>query len=131
MMTAAYPFPVDSNEFKDKRVLVTGGTDGMGAATVRRFLLGGARVATTARSPLRSGQDPEIFVQADVSTPDGVREVADHIIGKWGGLDILVNNVGGSSAPNGGFAVLTDDDWLQALNLNLMAAVRFDGRSLP
>ena len=102
-MTAAYPFPVDRNEFKGKRVLVTGVTDGMGAATVRRFSLGGARVATTARSPLHSGQDPEIFVQADVSTADGVREVADYIIGKWGGLDILVNNVGGSSAPNGGF----------------------------
>jgi hypothetical protein len=46
-MTMAYPFPVSGDEFRGKRVLVTGGTKGMGRAMVR-----GASVATTARSPL-------------------------------------------------------------------------------
>jgi NAD(P)-dependent dehydrogenase (short-subunit alcohol dehydrogenase family) len=50
---------------------------------------------------------------------------------KWGGIDILVNCVGGSDAPNGGFAALTDDHWQNALNINLMAAVRFDRSFLP
>jgi NAD(P)-dependent dehydrogenase (short-subunit alcohol dehydrogenase family) len=56
-MTADYPFPVDRNEFMQKRILVTGGTKGMGEAIVRRFTLGGARghnralAASTGRSP--------------------------------------------------------------------------------
>ena len=56
-MTMAYPFPVLTDEFKGKRVLVTGGTKGMGEAVVRRFVLGGASVATTARSPLHGDQE--------------------------------------------------------------------------
>ena len=49
-MIAPYPFPTPADEFADKRVLVTGGTRGIGAAVVRRFQLAGARVAATARS---------------------------------------------------------------------------------
>ncbi len=55
-MTMTYPFPVSGDEFKGKRVLVTGGTKGIGEAMVRRFTLGGAFVATTARSPLPEEQ---------------------------------------------------------------------------
>jgi aryl-alcohol dehydrogenase-like predicted oxidoreductase len=60
-MTMTYPFPVSGDEFKDKRVLVTGGTKGMGQAMVRRFTLSGASVATTARSPLPEGQAVALF----------------------------------------------------------------------
>jgi NAD(P)-dependent dehydrogenase (short-subunit alcohol dehydrogenase family) len=130
-MDKNYPFSCDPNEFKDKRVLVTGGTKGMGEAIVRRLTQSGALVATTARSPLPEGQAPALFVQEDISTADGVRKVGDRILQEWAGLDILVNNVGGSSAPNGGFQVLTDEDWWEALNLNLMASVRFDRIFLP
>ena len=49
-MTNSYPFVVFGDEFKGKRVLVTGGTKGVGEAIVRRFELSGASVATTARS---------------------------------------------------------------------------------
>ncbi len=129
-MTAA-AFSFVASEFAGKRVLVTGGTQGIGEAIVRRLAAGGATVATTARSPLPRGQDPGLFVQADMSTSDGVRKVGDRVLQEWGGLDILVNNVGGSSAPNGGFQALTDDDWQKALNVNLMASVRFDRIFLP
>jgi NAD(P)-dependent dehydrogenase (short-subunit alcohol dehydrogenase family) len=125
-----YPFSYDANEFKDKRVLVTGGTKGMGEQIVRRFLLGGARVATTARSPLPPGQAPTLFVQTDIGTADGVQTVVDRVQNEWGGVDILVNNVGGSGAPSGGFQALTDEHWQNALSVNLMAAVRFDKRLL-
>jgi len=61
-MTANYPFRVPVGEFKDKRVLVTGGTKRIGEAIVRRFTLGGALVATTARSPLQQDQSHFVFV---------------------------------------------------------------------
>jgi len=131
MMTATYPFSVDANEFKGKRVLVTGGTKGMGEAIVRRLTMGGAPVATTARSPLPEGQQPALFVQTDVGTAEGVQAVVDRLLKDWGGIDILVNCVGGSDAPNGGFQVLTDEHWQKALDVNLLAAVRFDRSFLP
>jgi NAD(P)-dependent dehydrogenase (short-subunit alcohol dehydrogenase family) len=110
-MAITYPFPVSEDEFKGKRVLVTGGTKGMGQAMVRRFTLSGASVATTARSPLPEGRAVALFVQTDISTAAGVQEVIGRIQQEWGGLDILVNNVGGSDAPNGGYKALSDDDW--------------------
>ena len=114
-----------------KRALVTGGTKGIGAAIVRALTRDGARVATTGRSPLPAGQAPELFVQADVSTARGVDEVVSQVIDRLGGVDILVNNVGGSSAPAGGFQALSDEDWQRALNANLLAAVRLDRALLP
>jgi len=78
-MTMTYPFPVSGDEFKGKRVLVTGGTKGMGQAMVRRFTLSGASVATTARSPLPNGQAVALFVQTDIGTPAGVQEVINRI----------------------------------------------------
>jgi NAD(P)-dependent dehydrogenase (short-subunit alcohol dehydrogenase family) len=130
-MTRPYRFPALKDEFKGKRVLVTGGTKGMGEAMVRRFAWGGASVATTARSPLHADQKPALFVQADLGTQDGVREVAGRILQEWGGVDILVNNVGGSEAPNGGFQALSDVDWQRALEVNLLAAVRLDRAFIP
>jgi NAD(P)-dependent dehydrogenase (short-subunit alcohol dehydrogenase family) len=130
-MTMAYYFPVLKDEFKGKRVLVTGGTKGMGEAMVRRFAWGGASVATTARSPLHADQKPALFVQADLGTQDGVLEVVGRILQEWGGVDILVNNVGGSEAPNGGFQALSDENWQRALEVNLLAAVRLDRAFVP
>jgi NAD(P)-dependent dehydrogenase (short-subunit alcohol dehydrogenase family) len=121
----------DPSEFAGKRVLVTGGTKGMGEAIVRRLVASGARVATTARSPLPEGQTVELFVQADISTREGVNEVAEQARHRFGGLDILINNVGGSSAPSGGVLALTDGDWQDAINTNLFAAVRLDRAFLP
>lgn len=130
-MTTAYPFSVSSDEFKGKRILVTGGTKGMGEAIVRRFTLSGATVATTARAPLPDGQSASIFVQTDIGTAEGVEKVVGRIEDAWNGLDILVNCLGGSEAPNGGFRALTDDDWERAININLMAAVRLNRAFLP
>jgi NAD(P)-dependent dehydrogenase (short-subunit alcohol dehydrogenase family) len=130
-MTEPYPFPLSRDEFKGKRVLVTGGTKGMGEAIVRRFTLSGAGVATTARSPLPSAQSPSLFVQTNIGTAEGVQVVVNRIRQEWGGLDILINCVGGSDAPNGGFQALTDDDWHKALSVNLLAAVRLNRAFVP
>jgi NAD(P)-dependent dehydrogenase (short-subunit alcohol dehydrogenase family) len=130
-MTAPRQFSLDPTEFAGKRALVTGGTKGMGEAIVRRLATGGATVATTARSPLPQSQTVELFVQADISTRDGADEVVRQVLDRLGGVDILVNNVGGSSAPSGGVLALTDDDWQQTINTNLFAAVRLDRGFLP
>jgi NAD(P)-dependent dehydrogenase (short-subunit alcohol dehydrogenase family) len=118
-------------EFAGKRALVTGGTKGMGEAIVRRLRDAGAAVVTTARSAPPQLAHPDLFVAADISTAQGAAAVAAHSLERLGGIDILVNNVGGSSAPSGGFAVLTDDEWLGAINANLFAAVRLDRALLP
>jgi NAD(P)-dependent dehydrogenase (short-subunit alcohol dehydrogenase family) len=119
------------SEFTGKRALVTGGTKGMGEAIVRRLSRSGAVVVTTARSTPEDLPQPDLFVQADISTEEGVEKVVTHVRDRLGGVDILVNNVGGSSAPAGGFAALTDEHWQRALNSNLFAAVRLDRGLLP
>src|SRR5579864_8537462 len=130
-MTNSYPFSVSGDEFKDKRILVTGGTKGVGEAIVRRFQLSGASVATTARSPLPPGQAPNLYVQTDIGTASGVQKVVGRIQQEWGGLDVLVNNVGGTETKPGGFEVLSDEDWQRILEVNLLAAVRLDRAFLP
>ncbi len=120
-----------ATEFRGKRALVTGGTKGMGEAIVERFRSSGATVVTTARSAPADLSEPGLFVGADISTPDGADRVVRFVLDRLGGVDILVNNVGGSSAPGGGFAALTEEDWQAALNQNLLAAVRLDRGLLP
>ena len=130
-MTAPARYSIDPTELAGRRALVTGGTEGVGAAIVSRLSAAGARVATTARSNRRAGDTPDLYVQADVSTSDGVQAVVRAVLERYGGLDILVHNVGGSSAPGGGFAALTDEEWKRELDLNLLAAVRLDRALLP
>jgi NAD(P)-dependent dehydrogenase (short-subunit alcohol dehydrogenase family) len=130
-MSAALQFSPESTQFAGNRVLVTGGTQGMGAAIVRRLAAAGASVATTARSPKTGDQAAELFVQADISTRDGVDNVVRAVQDRLGGIDILINNVGGSNAPSGGALVLSDDDWQETMNANLYAAVRLDRAFLP
>jgi NAD(P)-dependent dehydrogenase (short-subunit alcohol dehydrogenase family) len=120
----------DTTEFRGKRVLVTGGTRGIGEAIVNRLVLGGATVITTARS-VPAGQAPQRFVQADLSTRDGADQVIKAVMNRLGGVDILIHNVGGSSAPGGGALALSDNNWQQTFDLNLFAAVRLDRGLLP
>ncbi|WP_413728422.1 SDR family oxidoreductase [Sodalis sp. RH19] len=117
-------------ELKDQRVLVTGGTKGIGAAVVALFRQSGANVITTARTRPPSLPDG-MFVAADVTTPAGCGAVAAAVNDRLGGVDIIVHVLGGSTAPGGGFAALGDDEWHQALDLNLFPAVRLDRALLP
>jgi len=123
--------PTFSAEFDGKRTLVTGGTRGIGEAIVRRLRDSGAKVVTTARSTPHDLRQPELFVEADLSTAEGTNQVIRTVRDRLGGIDILVHNAGGSSAPGGGFAALTDELWQDAVNQNLLAAVRLDRGLLP
>ena len=116
---------------KDRRALVTGGTKGVGAAVVDTLLAAGARVMATARTVPESTSDRLRYVAADLTTAEGCEAVAQSVLLDLGGVDVVVNVVGGSSAPPGGFAALDDAEWLRALNQNLMPAVRLDRALLP
>lgn len=120
----------DPNEFAGKRVLVSGGTKGLGRATVERFLAGGARVITAART-IKDPIEGVDYVQADLTTAEGSGALARAAIDRLGGIDILAHVIGGSASPAGGFAALTDDHWLAELNLNLLATVKLDRLLIP
>jgi NAD(P)-dependent dehydrogenase (short-subunit alcohol dehydrogenase family) len=120
----------DAGEFTDKRVLVTGGTKGAGKAIADRFVKGGATVVITARSA-PAEKAAAHFIQADVSTAEGTTRVIQEMLERFNGVDIVVHNVGGSSAPSGGFITVTDELWQQAVDENLYPAVRLDRGLLP
>lgn len=88
---------IDPNELSNKRVLVTGETKGMGEAIVTRLKQAGANVITTARSK-PDELLPDLLIQSDISTPDEVETVVKEVFDRLSGIDILINNVGGSSA---------------------------------
>lgn len=124
------PVAYETNEFSGKRILVTGGSRGIGEAIVNRLCRAGGTVLTTARS-IPAGGNPGQFVQADVSTRAGADHIIKTTLDRLGGLDILINSVGGSSAPGGGVLALTDEIWQQEFELNLFSAVRLDRGFLP
>lgn len=117
-------------ELAGKRVLVTGGTKGVGAAVVTAFREAGARVVATARS-VPADEDALHYVAADVTTAEGCAKVVNETLAHLGGIDVVVNVLGGSKAPGGGFAALGDEEWRLELDLNLMPAVRLDRALLP
>lgn len=118
-------------ELVGRRALVTGGTKGVGAAVVESLRNAGVTVVTTARSVPEFAPEGVVYVAADLTTVDGCRAVAEAVLDRLGGIDILVNVLGGSSAPAGGFAALNDAEWEAAINQNLMPAVRLDRALLP
>jgi NAD(P)-dependent dehydrogenase (short-subunit alcohol dehydrogenase family) len=121
----------EAADFAGKRILVTGGTRGIGEAIVERLVRGGGKVIATARS-VPPGGASDLFVQADVSTRAGIDQVVKATMDRLGGsIDILIHNVGGSAAPGGGALALSDDDWQQAFDTNLFSAVRLDRAFLP
>jgi NAD(P)-dependent dehydrogenase (short-subunit alcohol dehydrogenase family) len=130
-MGSVVEFPYETNEFKGKRVLVTGGTKGTWESYCQTVCPLWGTVITTARSIPVEGQVAELFIQADISTPEGVGKVVGEVLSRFGGLDILINNVGGSSAPAGGVLALSEEDWQHDFNANLFAAVRLDRGMLP
>ena len=130
-MNTTHNIAVDSNEFAGKRALVTGGTKGIGEAIVKRLRSGGATVMTTARSTTADLEKLDLFIQADISTTAGVERVIKEVLDRFGSVDILISNVGGSSTPSGEVLALSDKDWQETFNTNLFSAVRLDRGLLP
>ncbi len=120
-----------NNELSGKIALVTGGTKGAGKAIAERLQKASARVIISARNEPEVPNENLHFISADLSKPDGAQKIAEEVLSKFGRIDILVNNLGGSETPGGGFSVLSDDDWETTIQTNLLAPVRLDRAFLP
>ncbi|WP_395602383.1 SDR family oxidoreductase [Pseudomonas sp. A1230] len=113
-----------------KRVLVTGGTKGIGMAVVELLMAEGAKVITSARQ-VDVEMPGVVLIAADLSTREGCDVLIAAVQEQFGGVDIMIHVLGGSSAPGGGFAALDEEHWQQELSLNLLPAVRLDRALLP
>ena len=114
-----------------KTALVTGGTKGIGKAIADKLSQAGAQVIITARQHAGEANPAHHFIAADITQPQQVAQLAQAIHETYGGLDILIDNIGGVTAPGGGFSSLTDQDWEQELQFNLLATIRLDRALLP
>ena len=121
-----------------KVVLITGGTDGLGAALANRLVEEGARVAVCGRDSrrlaateqrLRDAGGDALAVQADVARPADLERFVNAAVSRWGRLDGLVNNAGQSAA--GRIDQISDDVWIADLNLKVLAAVRCTRLTVP
>jgi NAD(P)-dependent dehydrogenase (short-subunit alcohol dehydrogenase family) len=120
-----------NEELSGKIALVTGGTKGTGKAIAERLLKAGATVIITARNKPEVENTEMYFISADLSTSNGSAKVIEEIKTNFGKLDILINNLGSSETPGGGFEVLNDEDWEKTFQANLFAPVRLDRGFLP
>ena len=111
------------NGLNGKRVLVTGGASGIGAATAERFLDEGAKVVVLDRDQLGceriKKQLPQLagVIRADVADPDQVARAFDELDETLGGLDVLINNAGISIRHD--FLDIAADDWRRVMDVNL------------
>jgi NAD(P)-dependent dehydrogenase (short-subunit alcohol dehydrogenase family) len=117
-------------ELSDTRVLITGGSAGIGLAVAELLIGEGARVAIASRHPQeQADRIGAVAVAADLSTGDGCRTAVAAAVSELGGLDVLVNNVGTARITT--FAEVDDDAWTTAWNTNVMSYVRCIREALP
>jgi NAD(P)-dependent dehydrogenase (short-subunit alcohol dehydrogenase family) len=113
---------------RDKVCVITGSTGGIGLSTARLLVEEGARVVTSGRS--RAPKIGEMLhLSADLSTPDAPRALIDAVTEAFGGVDVLVNNVGTAYITS--FDKVTDQEWQDMWQLNVMSYIRAIRAVLP
>jgi NAD(P)-dependent dehydrogenase (short-subunit alcohol dehydrogenase family) len=125
-------------DFSGKRILVTGGTRGIGRATVESFLRSGARVAVNGSSEASVAKAIKELNRGDraIAAPGNLGQVADcqqvveGAIAKLGGLDVLVNNAG-VGGPAKSVEETTADEWDATMNVNLRAVYFCTKHAIP
>src|SRR5262245_13852644 len=128
-------------ELKDKVAIVTGSSRGLGLASAAALLREGCRVTICARGEARladaahelqsaaGSRQAVLAVAADLATAEGVERVVARTVEAFGGLDILVNNVG--LARGGGITDTSDGDWQEAIDQTLFPAIRASRLAAP
>ena len=124
-----------------KIAIVTGSTRGLGFATVKALLAEGCHVTVCARGEeglaaavaelrgLPGGTERILAIQADLSTDKGVADVVMRTVETFGGLDILVNNVGLAKGTT--ITDTSDSDWQEAFDQTLFPAIRASRMAVP
>ncbi len=125
-------------ELKGKVVLITGGSDGLGAATARKLAAEGARVVIGARGAdklqavaddINASGGEALAVVTDVTKSDNLERFVTASLERWGRVDALVNNAGRSAAKP--FEQIAEADWAEDLDLKFHAAVRLSRLVVP
>jgi len=100
----------DGSELSDRKALVTE-DQRYGRSDRQRLRQAGATVMTTARSRLTNLDLPDLFIEADISTNDGVQKVIEGVLARLGAWTYRQGNVGGSSRAQRRRLALSDADW--------------------
>lgn len=123
---------------KAKNAAITGSSQGIGFAIANALAAEGCNVALSARGEDRLNQAAEdiakhgvtcLGIAADLGGEDGCKHFIEQAAEGLGGIDILINNVGGMTP--GTLDSLTSEDWARVLNVNLMAAVYSTKYAVP
>lgn len=119
-----------------KTAVVTGASRGIGLAVAQALVREGVNVtagalnASAELSALADGGGLKVVLD-DLTTTAGCQALVDAAVDEFGGVDLLVNNVGGVRPRTAGFVEVTDADWLWALDVNLLSAVRATRAAVP
>jgi putative oxidoreductase len=115
-----------------KTAVVTGASRGIGLATVRTLIDEGARVVGAARTITPELEHTGAYaVSADLSTAEGVAALIESALAQLGGIDLLVNNVGGGDQATLSFVDAADTEWTRMFDVNVLSTVRATRAALP
>lgn len=122
-----------------KIALVSGASRGIGKAIARSLAAEGCHVAICARTSedldraateiAADGPGDVLPIPLDLTKPDAAREFVERSAGELGGIDIVINNVGGNRRKP--FEQTTDQDWQDLLELNLLSGIRLSRHAIP
>ncbi len=124
----------------NKNVVVMASSKGIGKATALEFAKEGANVFLSSRSEASlqetaeeikqlSGNDRVYYQTCDMSSADDIEKLFQEVTRKLGSVDILINNTGGPKA--GGFEAVTDEDWYESFEKNLLSYIRTIRAAIP
>ena len=124
---------------KEKVILVTGGSRGIGKAIAAAFATEGSSVVLNARNPQELEQVVEeiqqhggraLGIAADLTNASEVQRLVEQALARFGTIHVLVNNVGGADklAP---FEEISDEDWINVFQLNVLSTVRLIRATVP
>ncbi|MEU7895252.1 oxidoreductase [Nonomuraea sp. NPDC049152] len=119
-----------------RKAVVTGAGKGIGLAITQALAAEGVNVAAGSRhvtDELSQLADEGLVhpVEVDLATADGPARLVEAAVSAFGGIDVLVNNVGAVTPRTDGFQSITDDEWLSTLTVNFLSAVRVTRAALP
>ncbi|MEE2987846.1 MAG: SDR family oxidoreductase [Nitrospinota bacterium] len=122
---------------ENRKVVITGASEGIGRSLTLAFASAGAKVAGCARNKARleavekeMDGNGHLFISGDLTESGDLKNFFEKIQETFGGIDVLINNAG-SIVKLANFLEVTDKDWQDSFNINLMTAVRLSRLLIP